>query len=212
MMLRPKVYIGFLAAVGALLLSPAAVAPAVRATIAWNVGGLVYLAMATYAMATCTANKIRSRAIYHDESAFVILVIILLAIASSFAAIAGLLTEAKAAAQYAKLAYLMLAATTIFVSWSVTQVAFAIHYAHEYYAPHNHQRDTRGGLAFPKDDTPDYWDFLYFATSIGATSQTSDVSICTKSLRRLAALHAVVSFFFNTTVLALTINLAASLI
>ena len=68
------------------------------------------------------------------------------------------------------------------------------------------------GLIFPDDDHPDYWDFFYFATSIGATSQTSDVAIRSKSLRRLVTFHAVLSFFFNTTVLALTINLAAGLI
>jgi uncharacterized membrane protein len=69
-----------------------------------------------------------------------------------------------------------------------------------------------GGLDFPDDETPDYWDFLYFATSIGAASQTSDVAIRTKALRRLVTLHAVISFFFNTAVLALVINIGASLI
>jgi uncharacterized membrane protein len=72
--------------------------------------------------------------------------------------------------------------------------------------------EAAGGLIFPGDNRPDYWDFLYFSTSIGATSQTSDTAIRSKALRRLVTLHAVVSFFFNTTVLALTINLAASLI
>jgi uncharacterized membrane protein len=69
-----------------------------------------------------------------------------------------------------------------------------------------------GGLDFRGDRNPDYWDFFYFATSIGAASQTSDVSIHTKPLRRLVTLHAIISFFFNTAVLALTINLAASII
>ena len=97
----------------------------------------------------------------------------------------------------------------IITSWSVTQVAFALHYAHEYYRPgkggHAH------GLIFPKCDVPDYWDFLYFSTSIGATSQTSDTSIRSRSLRRLVTLHAVIAFFFKTAVLALTVNIAASL-
>ena len=66
-------------------------------------------------------------------------------------------------------------------------------------------------LTFPGDGRPDYWDFFYFATSFGAASQTSDVAINSKPMRRLATLHAIVSFFFNTMVLALTINLAASL-
>ena len=60
-------------------------------------------------------------------------------------------------------------------------------------------------------EQPDYWDFLYFSTSIGATSQTSDVAIKSRALRRLVTLHAIVSFFFNTAVLALTVNIAASL-
>ena len=69
-----------------------------------------------------------------------------------------------------------------------------------------------GGLEFPRDNSPDYWDFFYFATSIGAASQTSDIAIRTKALRRLVTLHAIISFFFNTAVLALAINIGASLI
>jgi uncharacterized membrane protein len=73
-------------------------------------------------------------------------------------------------------------------------------------------RKLHEGLDFRGDRNPDYWDFFYFATSFGAASQTSDVSILTKSLRRLATLHAIISFSFNTAVLALAINLAASMI
>ena len=98
---------------------------------------------------------------------------------------------------------------TIMISWIVTQVAFALHYAHAYYRPD--RAAIRAGLDFPECDQPDYWDFLYFSTSIGATSQTSNVSIKSRALRRLVTLHATVSFFFNTAVLALTVNIAASL-
>jgi uncharacterized membrane protein len=89
-------------------------------------------------------------------------------------------------------------------------MAFALHYAHDYYSP-DHGSDARSGLVFPACEEPDYWDFLYFSTSIGATSQTSDISIKSRALRRLVTLHAVVAFFFNTAVLALTVNIAASL-
>jgi uncharacterized membrane protein len=87
----------------------------------------------------------------------------------------------------------------------------ALHYAHEYYRPSGGSGAFAEGLDFRGDPNPDYWDFFYFATSFGAASQTSDVSILTKPLRRLATLHAIISFFFNTAVLALTINLAASM-
>jgi uncharacterized membrane protein len=87
-----------------------------------------------------------------------------------------------------------------------------LHHAHEYYAPPERQAEAAGGLDFPGGTDPDYWDFLYFSTGIGAASQTSDVSIHSKLMRRLVTLHSIVSFFFNTMVLALSINLASGLI
>ena len=141
-----------------------------------------------------------------------ILALILLAIAASFVAILSVLGEAKAATGVGKILYVVMVVVTLLVSWTVTQIAFAFHYAHEYYVPRLGDRDAQSGLLFPKDEAPDYWDFFYFSTSIGATSQTSDVAIATKGLRRLVAIHAVISFFFNTMVLALMVNLAASLV
>lgn len=210
--IRPRLY--FAVATGALaaLLLPSPLPTSLRAAIAWNLGALVYLLFAFRLMRSCDGNQVRSRAAKQDDSRVVILALILLAIASSFAAITGLINEAKAAKDWAKIAYIALSCITIVSSWAVTQVVFTLHYAHDYYRPAAHALDAKGGLDFPGDTLPDYWDFLYFATSIGATSQTSDVAITSKALRRLVTLHAVVSFFFNTTVLALTINIAASLI
>ena len=210
--IRPRVYFGAFAGLAALLLLPAAFSGAVRDATAWCIGGLTYLALAFNLMSRCHSDRIKTRAALQDDSGTVILVLILLAVASSILAIVGLLSEAKTASQLGKLLYVLLAASTILISWSVMQVVFTLHYAHEHYAPRNFTEGQAGGLEFPKDDHPDYWDFLYFSTSIGATSQTSDVAIRSKSLRRLVTLHAIVSFFFNTMVLALTINLAASMI
>ena len=209
--LRPRFMWSVAMALVALALVPHHLPGAVRGAIVWNVGGLTYLLLAARGMWGCGADRIRSRAARQDDSAFVILAIILLAICASFAAIAELITTAKNLSAGARMPLLGLAALTIFVSWLVTQVAFTLHYAHEYYAP-DHAGEPAGGLVFPEDGHPDYGDFFYFSTSIGATSQTSDVAIRTKALRRLVTLHAIVSFFFNTMVLALTINLAASLV
>jgi uncharacterized membrane protein len=153
----------------------------------------------------------KARSARADDGGAVILVLILIAILASFAAMTGLAGEAKEAPKAEKWMYLGLAGATLFISWLVTQVVFTIHYAHRHYARNQDGTDTPS-LTFPNDDAPDYWDFFYFATSIGATSQTSDVSIRTKEMRRLVTLHAVVSFFFNTMVLAITINIAAGLI
>ncbi len=209
--IRPRLYLGAAAGLLALLVLPHAMSLAMRSIIAWNAGGLVYLWSTYRLMLRSRVETIKARAATQDDGRTMILVLIVFAIAASFLAIAGLIGEAKQAKELWKIGYMALAGLTIFVSWTVTQIAFTLHYAHEYYAP-NAGRDAAAGLIFPSDAAPDFWDFFYFATSIGATSQTSDVAIKSKSLRRLVTFHAIVSFFFNTTVLALTINLAASLI
>jgi uncharacterized membrane protein len=101
--------------------------------------------------------------------------------------------------------YVALAAFTILLSWAFIHTIFALHYAHEFY-----DETDGGGLAFPGDREPDYWDFVYFSFVIGMTSQVSDVAITSKLIRRTAAAHGIVSFVFNAALLALTVNLAAS--
>jgi uncharacterized membrane protein len=191
---------------------PHSLSGSVREALAWTTGGLFYLGVVIQLMSTSTSEAITSRAARQDNSRAVIIALILIAIASSLVSIAGLMSEAKAATPNVKLLYLGLAAATIIVSWAVMQVLFTLHYAHEYYRPNGGESDLVRGLDFPGENSPDYWDFLYFATSIGAASQTADVSIRSKAIRRVATVHAVVSFFFNSAVMALTINLAASVI
>ena len=99
----------------------------------------------------------------------------------------------------------LLAGVTIFLSWVFVHVIFALHYAHEFYDMH-----APGGLAFPGEHEPDYWDFIYFSFVIGMTSQVSDVTVTGQRLRRVVAAHGVLSFVFNVALLALSINLAAS--
>jgi uncharacterized membrane protein len=210
--LRPRIYLAVLAGVAAFLLLPRSLSAGVREALSWIVAGLCYLGAVARMMATNTSEQIAVRSARHDNSRMVIIGLILLAVASSFVSIAGLMTEAKEAARQTKLLYLALATSTIVVSWLVMQVVFTLHYAHEFYRPEDRARDAVGGLVFPGEPKPDYWDFLYFATSIGATSQTSDVTIQSRAIRRLVTVHAIVSFFFNSAVLALTINLAAGVV
>jgi uncharacterized membrane protein len=212
--MRPRFLIAVVVTLLVLFSLPSSLHVSVREAIAWCLGGAVYLVLSFEIMRGCRSDTIRTRAARQDDSAVVILILVLLAMFSSFSAIFGLLGAAKQASDQGKLFFVGLAAATIVISWLVTQVAFTLHYAHEYYGPHQVPQKPGGGpnaLTFPDDPTPDYWDFFYFATSFGAASQTSDVMINTKALRRLTTLHAIVSFFFNTMVLALTINLAASL-
>ena len=208
--IRPRLYVSALAALAALVLWPRGWPAGFREAVAWDLFAAIYLVLAFQVMMSSKGRTLRARAARQDDSRVVILVIILLGITASFMAIAGLLAAAKETPGRAL--NLGLAATTIVLSWTVTQVVFTLHYAHEYYRPTGGSDAVAEGLDFRGDSDPDYWDFFYFATSLGAASQTSDVTILTKPLRRLATLHAIISFFFNTAVLALTINLAASLI
>ena len=210
--MRPRFYGAVIVGALTLLLLPQSWPRMIRASAAWDLGGLTYLFFAFRLVLTCGATRIRARAARRDDSRLVILTLILLAITASFAAIAGLIVEAKLPTTEPpeKLLLAALSVVTLMVSWTVTQVAFALHYAHDYYRP-DPGSDAGYGLSFPGCEEPDYWDFLYFSTSIGATSQTSDTSIKSRALRRLVTLHAAVAFFFNTAVLALTVNVAASL-
>jgi len=209
LIVRPRLYLSAIAGVAAFVLLPNDWPAHIRDAVAWDLAAAIYLILAFGVMLACKGDALRRRAARQDDSAVVILVIILLAITASFVGIVGLLGAAKEAPYRAL--NLGLAAITIILAWTVTQVVFTLHYAHEYYRPSGGPQGITEGLDFRGDRNPDYWDFFYFATSFGAASQTSDVSILTKPLRRLATLHAIISFFFNAAVLALTINLAASL-
>ena len=210
--IRPKVYLAVFAGVAVAALLPSSLSGSVRTAIAADIGAVVYLAIGFRMMLTHGGDVIRKRAAAQDDGSAVILAVVLVAIALGFWTIFGVLSEAKQVSGPAKAMQTALAAVTILLSWLVTQVVFTFHYAHEFYRPDDTAEKRAGGLEFPKDDSPDYWDFFYFATSIGAASQTSDVAIRTKALRRLVTLHAIISFFFNTAVLALAINIGASLI
>ena len=97
------------------------------------------------------------------------------------------------------------------MSWLTAHVVFAIRYAHEWYDCDDEPR-LRQGLEFPGDTQPDYMDFLYFSLVLGMTFQVSDVQITSRRLRRLALLHGLVSFLYNTVIVALTVNIAAGLL
>lgn len=210
--LRPRVWMAVIVGIVVLAALPQSLSLAVRSTLAWIAAAATYLVFAVRTMTDCDANKIAVRAARQDDSRIVILALLVLASTANIASIAGVMAEAKPLAGLDRAWHVALAAGTIAISWFVMQVIFALHYAHEYYRPDDKSGQRAHGLLFPDEDHPDYWDFLYFATSIGATSQTSDVSIRSRAMRRLTTAHAVVSFFYNSAVLALTINLAASLI
>ena len=181
--------------------------PAPRFLVGWDTGIVCYLLLAFHMMGGAHVHDIRRRAATQDEGQVAILV---LTVAAALASLAAILVELRAPAGGSprQSADLLLAAFTIVVSWAFIHTMFALHYAHEFYGDGGRE----GGLAFPGDGEPDYWDFVYFSFVIGMTSQVSDVGITGKAIRRTAAAHGVVSFVFNAALLALTVNIAASAI
>ncbi|WP_227871492.1 DUF1345 domain-containing protein [Novimethylophilus kurashikiensis] len=181
-----------------------------RIIIGWSSVTTLYLALSAVMMYRSSHEQMRHRAQLEDEGQFVILTLVMLAALASLAAIVaelGLVKDMKGGLKYA---HIGLAAFTIVSSWFFTHVMFALHYAHDYYASIDTREST--GLDFPHDKTPSYSDFLYFSFVIGTSGQTADVSFTSKRMRKIGLAHCVLAFFFNTTILALTINIAASLI
>ena len=101
----------------------------------------------------------------------------------------------------------LLALGTVALSWTFIHLMFALHYAHAFYQ-RDHEGGDRGGLMFPGETQPDYWDFLHFALIIGVACQTADVQISDRGVRRLSSVHSLTAFVFNTVIVALAVNLA----
>jgi len=208
---RPRLFI--VAAIGVLfgLLLPHSVAsqPVTRWLVAWNAGACLYIALAAVMMIRSSQGHMRHRAQLQDDGKYAILVLTVVAAVASLVAIAFELAVVKDLHGWVRSAHIALAGLTVMSSWGFIQIMFTLHYAHDYYMAACHGR--KPGLAFPDDDDPDYGDFFYFAAVIGTSGQTADVSFVTKPMRRIGSLHCILAYLFNTTVLALLINIGASL-
>jgi uncharacterized membrane protein len=204
-----------LAAIGAglvigLALMAAEMHPATRSLAGWDCGILFYLALIYSEARHTDIARLKRRASEEDENAIALLLLTFIAAIASFAAVIVELAGARDAEGTRAALSIILAIGTILLSWFFVHTEFALHYAHEFYGE---GRDKKiGGLNFPGRGQPDYWDFLYFSLVIGMTSQVSDVSIGSRTLRRVVSMHGVLSFFFNLVILALTVNMLSNLI
>ncbi|MBC7540513.1 MAG: DUF1345 domain-containing protein [Bacteriovorax sp.] len=208
---RPHLFISFFFGLAVELFLPNWIAkqPTTRHILALNSGAIFYLIMATQMMFFSDHKKMLQRSELQDEGQVVILFLALGAVTTSLVAIVAELSAAKELHGFFRYEHIALAALTILTSWCFTHLIFALHYAHDYYLNLSHQRE--GGLEFPGNKLPDYADFLYFSCVIGTSGQTADVSFRSRKMRRVGGVHCVFSFFFNTTILALTINIASGL-
>ena len=208
---RPRIFIASAVGIAVGFLLPLDVAShlVTRFLIAWNVGTFLYVLLAAIMMVRSSNHHMRRRAQLQDDGQLTILLLVVISSIASLVAIAGELAVVKDMHGLLKIAHISLAGATVLSSWAFIQVMFALHYAHDYYAAASLGRPV--GLQFPEDEQPDYGDFFYFAAVIGTSGQTADVSFVSKSMRRIGSIHCILAYLFNTTVLALLINIGASM-
>ncbi|MEO6151107.1 MAG: DUF1345 domain-containing protein [Mucilaginibacter sp.] len=158
--------------------------------------------------------EIRKIASLEDSSRTIIFLFVLVASVTSFVAIYLLLKSTKGQSETEAAKGVFLAMGAVITSWGLVHTIFAMRYAHLYYdtGNKNHNENTKNGLIFPDEPTPDYLDFVYFSFVVGMTFQVSDVEISSRRIRRLALVHGLISFAFNTAIVALSINVISGLV
>lgn len=202
---RPRTFLAMALGIIAFFLMPVSLRPVTRLLAGWDIFVATYAVLVYFMMSRSDVGTIRRVAALQDDGRFLIPLLTALGAFASLAAIVSELGDSRH-----KPGELLFATLTVALSWVAVHTAFALHYAHDFY-----RGDRPGGLQFPsgdKDEHADYWDFVYFAFVIGMTAQVSDVGITDKTIRRTATAHGIISFVFNTALLALMVNIAASAI
>jgi len=202
---RPRTFFSVAMGIVAFFLLPGSLRLVTRLLISWDIVITLYLLLVYTMVLRSGLSHIKRNAVLQDDGRFLILLVTAI---GAFASIAAIVSELGASQRSAP--QLALATLTIALSWAAVHTTFALHYAHDYY-----RGAEPGGLQFPSGDQhdhADYWDFVYFSFVIGMTAQVSDVGITDKTIRRTATAHGIISFVFNTALVALMVNIAASAI
>ena len=209
---RPRLFIGLLCGLAAAPLIPGDISRTTRAILAWDLGVIVFLVSAAFLFTTERVNHMAADAEAQEEGEWTVFSLTVAAVTFSFVAVIDEFAGMKELPPAQRNLHVILVAVTLLVSWLMTHTTFAFRYAHEYYEVDPGSVGIVGGLEFPGERRPDYLDFLYFALVLGMTFQVSDVQITARKFRRLAAAHGLLSFLYNTIILALTVNIAAGML
>jgi uncharacterized membrane protein len=177
----------------------------------WDIYALVVVLMAWITICTADPRTIQQRARLQDSSRTLIFAFMIVAACMSLLAVILVLQEHKALEKIGGL-HLFMAALAVIESWLLIHPVFTLHYAHVFYRSMQETdvEGAGGGLIFPGGENPDYED-AYFSFVVGMTCQVSDVNVSSRSMRRLTLLHGLLSFAFNTMILALSINIISGL-
>mgnify|MGYP000561836753 FL=1 len=205
-----RLLIAMLAGVICFLALPPELGDLQRLLIGWNVLAWLYLFFMWFRMLRTDVQDIPHIARMQDESAGLVLGMVILGCLVSILAILIELTSLKHLTGTPRVLHLLLTGTTLAVSWALLPTSFAMHYAHHHYL---HRSKDVTPMIFPeKPEEPGYWDFLYFSFTIAVASQTADVATGTTDMRQITLLQSVISFVFNLAILGLSVNVGAGLL
>jgi uncharacterized membrane protein len=186
-----------------------------QSIVTWDVFALCVLILAWLTILTTPRAKLRARAQMQDLSHILIFIFVLLAACAGLFAVGFLFFNKTVVVERSHfLGHLLMSIVAVICSWALVHTVFGLRYAHIYYGDPDGPGGPKphaGGLDFPGDREPDYMDFAYFSFVIGMTFQVSDVVITSRSFRKLVLVHSMLSFGFNTVILALTINTVSAL-
>ncbi len=206
---RRRLLASIFAGVVLFLLLPQHLRLATRILVSWDLTAFIYIAFAFLMIAKSTVETCHRRAALYDESDWVIVTLVVASAAASFGAIFAELAVVKSATTPPVIS-LGVTGLTIVLSWTFTHMVFTLHYANLYYRPHKDGHPE--GLEFPGGAAPDYRDFIYYSFVVGCACQTGDVNTVSHAMRRITLIHGIVAFAFNTAILALMVNVGASLL
>jgi uncharacterized membrane protein len=211
---RHRLVLGLVAGVVVFLISRGYLRFASAAIAGWNAFALVILALDWLTILTTPLRKIRELAQQQDLSRFLIFLFVVVTACAALFAVGFLVSVKRTQTGAHFVVHLLLTLSTVIFSWMLVHTVFGLRYAHAFYGdsdqPGVHQH--AGGLIFPGDRPPDYFDFAYFSFVVGMTCQVSDVQITSRRMRRLTLVHSILSFGFNTFILALLINTVSGLL
>jgi uncharacterized membrane protein len=209
-----RVLISFGAALIAFLLTRTKLSWPAVSLVTWVAFALAIIIMDWIIIFNAHPKEIRKIAKLQDSSRTLIFLFVIAAAIISLGAILFLLKSTKGQAGTDITGHILLAMASVIVSWWLVHTLFTMRYAHLYYDTNTDEGTETpvGGLQFPNETEPDYLDFVYFSFVIGMTFQVSDVEVSDRIIRRLVFMHGLVSFAFNTAIVALSINVVSSLV
>ena len=178
--------------------------PAVRAVAGWDAGAFTLLSLVWWVILASNQHDTQCRAAAADPGRTVAWLLVIMA--SSFSIFAGtyVMRHARDIEPQRSDSLIFLSLVAVVVAWLLTHTSYTLRYAHLYYRD---DKEGEGGLTFPGDHKPDDFDFAYFAFTVGMCFQVSDVVVTSPQIRRAVLFHAVISFAYNTIILALALNL-----